>query len=224
LFEEARRSYAQLETVSLQVYPEKAEGLIWINGLPVLRDAPLSLTEGINHIQILGTSIENITIEVNAATEQIRLIVPSALQEVGMNWLDRPSRRAEMGTVVQYLYPEQPTYFVSSTNMVWKYDPQDSTWSDLEIPMSAKVFSLETRRTLGTGLFWGGLTFTTVYGGKTAQNYAQLTYLANTNASSWSELNSDYTAFQESERLYQQHAMTTAIGLGLTGVGWLMSR
>jgi hypothetical protein len=224
LFEEARKAYAQLKTVPLQVYPKKAEGLLWINGLPVLRDTPLLLIEGVNHIQILGSSIENIGVEVNESTGQVRLIVPSALQEIGMNWLEQPSRREEMGTVIQYLYPKQPTYFVSLTNIVWKYDPHNSTWADIEIPISAKVFSLETRRTLGSGLFWGGLTFTTVYGGKTAQNYAQLNYLANTNASSWSELNSDYTAFQESERLYQQNAMTTAIGLGVTGLGWLMSR
>ena len=224
LFEEARKEYSELEQISFTVFPESAKSMLWVNGIPVLRDAPLTLTEGENHIQILGSSIENVVITVDGSAELVELVVPSAINDVGLTWLDRPSRRAEVGEVLRVLYPENPSYFVSSNEQVWMYDPQKTEWSELVVPVSAKVFSLDTRRTIGKAMYWSGLSFTAISGGLAAQDYAQLSSLAGSSATTWKQFNADYETFQNAEVTYRRNATMTAVSLGVTGVGWLMSR
>jgi hypothetical protein len=154
----------------------------------------------------------------------VELVVPSAINDVGLTWLDRPSRRTEVGEVLRILYPENPSYFVSSNEQVWMFDPQKTEWSELMIPVSAKVFSLDTRRTIGKAMYWSGLSFTAISGGMAAQDYAQLSSLAGSSATTWTQFNADYETFQNAEATYRRNATMTAVSLGVTGVGWLMSR
>ena len=151
-------------------------------------------------------------------------MIPSAINEVGLSWLDRPNRRTEVGEVLRVLYPERPSYFVSSNEQVWVYDPKDTQWSELLVPVSAKVFSLDSRRTIGKAMYWSGLTLTAISGGMAAQDYAQLSTLSSSSATTWDQLNADYEAFQNAEKTYQRNATMTVVSLGLTGLGFLMSR
>lgn len=223
-FEAARKQYADLKAVPLTVYPESAKGRLWINGTPVYRDVPLTLTTGINHVQILGSQIENLTLEIDEETPEVNLVVPSAVDEIGLAWLDKPNKRAEVGTILNLLYPNNPTYFISSKDSVWEYSPSNQEWQEYPIPISAKVFSLDTRRNVGRGLFWGGIAISSVYGSKAAQDYARLTYLGNSGADTWVELNTSYEEFQVTEERYQRSASMTLVGAAATGLGWLMSR
>ena len=224
-FDAARKHYADLTTVPLTVYPESAKGRLWINGIPVYRDVPLTLATGTNYLQILGEQIENVTLEIDAGDDTgVSLVVPSAIDEIGLAWLDKPNKRAEVGTVLSVLYPDNPTYFISAKDSVWEYNPSSLEWQEYPIPISAKVFSLDTRRNVGRGLFWGGLALSGIYGSKAAQDYVRLTYLANSGADTWIEFNASYQEFQSTEESYQRSATMALIGAGATGLGWLMSR
>lgn len=226
-FDLARKQYAELTSVPLTVYPESAKGRLWINGMPVYRDVPLTLTTGISYVQILGDQIENLTLNVDGgevADTGVTLVVPSAIDEIGMFWLDKPNKRAEVGTILSILYPENPTYFISPKDSVWEYNPSSLEWQEYPIPISAKVFSLDTRRNVGRGLFWGGVAISGIYGSKAAQDYVQLTFLANSGAETWVELNESYEEFQSIEESYQRSSTLALIGFASTGLGWLMSR
>jgi hypothetical protein len=223
-FDKARGQYAELKTVPFNTSPESAKGRLWINGAPVYRDVPLTVNTGTNYIQILGPQIENITLEVVDSISQIDLVVPSSIDEIGLDWLENTNRRSEIGPILNLLYPDHPTYFVLSDETIWEYNPSSQEWLALEVPVSAKVFSLDTRRRIGRAMFWSGMSISAVYGSKSAQEYARLTYLANTDADTWSDLQADYTDFQATEDSYQRHTTYTMVGAALTGLGWLMSR
>ena len=223
-FDAARKQYADLKTVPLTVYPESAKGRLWINGVPVYRDVPLTLNTGTNYVQILGAQIENLTLEIDEEHSEVNLVVPSAIDEIGLAWLDKPNKRQEVASVLSLLYPDHPTYFISPKDSVWEYNPSSLEWQEYPIPISAKVFSLDTRRNVGRGLFWGGVAISGVYGSKAAQDYVRLTYLANSGADTWAELNDSYEEFQVAEESYQRSSTMALIGATATGLGWLMSR
>ena len=99
------------------------------------------MTTGTNCVQILGEQIENLTLEIGGDVEEtgVNLVVPSAIDEIGLAWLDKPTKREDIGSILGLLYPDHPTYFISSQDSVWEYNPSNQGWPSIRFPFCKSI-------------------------------------------------------------------------------------
>lgn len=229
LFEQAKSGFSQIKEVPLEVYPKMALSSLWVNGVPYSEGETPTVYIGDNIIQVLGAQTQNAKLHVNQDATKVVLALPSILPASAISWVSDSQKQPELSMALQGIVNDRSLLYFYHSGEVWKTTLQSdntTSWTRLEIPKMAMVMGANTKKTLGTGLFWTGTAITlggSLYSGAKLNDAYTVSADAQVSKSYdvYANQKADFTTLQEQ---YQTGIIITGVGLGLTGLGYWLER
>jgi len=229
LFEQAKSDFSSRQGVPVNVYPESAKALLWINGMPATDSASLTLNKGDNFLQYEGIEMKNARVVLSEDDTEVTLVVPPAINKDIISWVDNEDNASELEVILETLYPNGQTIYAVKEGLVYRLTLSENTdtWTELEVPTFAQVFGVNTKQTIGKGLYWTGIALTTAGGLYSANQYTQAyraVDVATAASTGWEVYNEQSTTYAETEDRYQSGVIITGIGTGLMSLGYLLQK
>ena len=229
LFDSAKNELSVATGVPVKIYPERAQDLLWINGIPATDDKELFLHYGDNMLQFEGVDLSNAKIHVESTATEITLIVPAALDKEVIDWVNTTEHQTDLDIITKGIYPSGHELYVLKNGLMYSTTITELPiqWVQNDIPTLIQVFGVNTKSTIGRLLFWTGSSLTTV-GGLYSINQASIAMksaeLAGMDGITWEVFNQQSSVYDESFERYQTGVIVTTSAAILTGLGYWMQQ
>lgn len=222
IFNAAKRSLAQSNTIPVSYKPYSPNTNIWINGVPI--DPEDFFYAGKNIIQVINDQVETYIVSIPDDTTKTQMIIPAAISNNIVSWVSKPEKRPDLELIFEHLLPPQTEIFLHNDGELWNTQLGSNNWSQLTIP--SKYGPKEPfHKVAGRYMFWGGAAITLASGVVLCMNifdgfkYSTLAAEA-----------SDPISYQENTNLYDKakqgynlSLITGASGLTISGIGYRMT-
>ena len=231
VFDQAKMSFVKEKLITLQIIPVSAQEQIWVNGVPSLASEQLSLHQGHNVVQIVGSAEEDVQtlfLDVDGS-QPVQIVAPNAITNIPHNWLENTAFVQDFQIVLSSVWKEDQRLFALQDAQLWEFSSSNAQWQPIEYNFGTSVEDYLAKRkrrdTIGKGLMWTGLGITTVSTVYTGSQYSHMfSASAEANASSdlsWKEMQGLYRTHSIAHQQYQMGAMAMGIGavVGLLGYG-----
>jgi len=149
LFDAAVARVAKDGTAALQVYPLPLGEAVVVDGKPAPADTLLVTLPAGRHLLQVGAPARTAWIEL-AASQDATLLFPADLSADALTWMDDPSRRTQVNTVLATLTSAGTPLVVVDGEHVWRGTTGLADWERLEQPGD------KARRAIGHAVTWTG--------------------------------------------------------------------
>ena len=110
-FDKAKKAFARLTSIPLEIKPKSAKSDLWINGSPLLTSGSPTIFEGRNIIQIVGLETQTYELDISADAKSIVLLAPSTVPVDAYQWVREPAGQEVLSTLLPAVLPNGTPLF-----------------------------------------------------------------------------------------------------------------
>ena len=220
-FEQAKKAFAKLHAVPLDIQPTTAKSDIWINGSPLLSSVEPTIFEGQNIVQIIGLDTQTYEIDVSEGTETLMLLAPSTIPAEGLQWIRTEEGQQTLSALFPTMLPNDTQLYIQDRGQVWKTTIGTSAWTELQVPKSAEL-RLNAKEITARSIFWGGLATSATYFGLAMNHYADgySAYGKTESPKNWTDYQDNAQLLETERGYYRSDLIRMGVGLTVTAIAY----